>query len=170
MTFQIRVVAIADNGQGQVHDIMSLQRTELKMETLGLTLAEGKSILSEIHRLVVEAQTAECVASHRHCPDCGQPRLSKGHHDLPLRTVFGKVTVASPRLRHCDCRPHETKSFSPLAQVLPERTTPEMLFLETKWASLISYGLTTELCRRSCPWTHRCMHPRSASTSAVWPS
>ena len=84
MTFQIRVVAIADNGQGQVHDIMSLQRTELKMETLGLTLAEGKSILSEIQRLVVEAQTAECVAAYRHCPDCGQPRLSKGHHDLPL--------------------------------------------------------------------------------------
>ena len=54
MTFQIRVVAIADNGPGQVHDILSLQRTELKMETLGLTLAEGKSILSEIQRLVVE--------------------------------------------------------------------------------------------------------------------
>ena len=41
MTFQIRVVAIADNGQGQVHDIMSLRRAELKMETLGLTLAEA---------------------------------------------------------------------------------------------------------------------------------
>ena len=151
MTFQIRVVAIADNGPGQVHDIMSLQRTELKMETLGLTLAEGKSILSEIQRLVVEAQTAECVTAHRHCPDCGQPRLSKGHHDLPLRTVFGKVRVASPRLLHCDCRPHETKSFSPLAQVLPERTTPEMLFLETKWASLMSYGLTTELLQEVLP-------------------
>jgi len=151
MTFQIRVVAIADNSQGRVHDIMSLQRTELKMETLGLTLAEGKSILSEIQRLVVEAQTAECVTAHRHCLDCGQPRLSKGHHNLPLRTVFGKVTVASPRLLHCDCRPHETKSFSPLAQVLPERTTPEMLFLETKWASLMSYGLTTELLQEVLP-------------------
>ena len=121
------------------------------METLGLTLAEGKSILSEIQRLVVEAQTGECMTAHRHCPGCGQPRLSKGYHDLPLRTVFGKVTVASPRLRHCDCRPHETKSFSPLAQVLPERTTPEMLFLETKWASLMSYGLTTELLQEVLP-------------------
>ena len=151
MIFQFRVVTIADNGQEQVDEITSLQRTELKMETLGLTLAEGKSILSEIQRLVVEAQTAECVAAYRHCPDCGQPRLSKGHHDLPLRTVFGKVTVASPRLLHCDCRPHETKSFSPLAQVLPERTTPEMLFLETKWASLMSYGLTTELLQEVLP-------------------
>ncbi|MBV9036972.1 MAG: ISKra4 family transposase [Acidobacteriaceae bacterium] len=151
MTFQIRVVAIADNGQGQVHEITSLQRTELKMETLGLTLVEGKAILSEIQRVVVEAQTAHGVAAHRHCPDCGQARHSKGHHDLSLRTVFGKVTVASPRLLHCDCHPHETKSYSPLAQVLPERTTPELLFLETKWASLMSYGLTAELLEEVLP-------------------
>ena len=44
MTFPIRVVAIADDGQEPVHGITSLQRTELKMETLGLTLAEGKAI------------------------------------------------------------------------------------------------------------------------------
>jgi len=119
MTFPIRVVAIADDGQEPVHGIPSLQRTELQMETLGLTLAEGKAILSAIQRVVVEAQTAPCVAAHRQCSDCGQPRHSQGHHDLPLRTVFGKVTVASPRLLHCDCQSHETKSFSPLAQVLP---------------------------------------------------
>ena len=62
MTFPIRVVAIADNGQEQVHDIRSLQRMELKMETLGLTLAEGKAILREIQRVIVEQQTAHCVA------------------------------------------------------------------------------------------------------------
>jgi hypothetical protein len=139
------VVAINDNGQEQIYDITSLQRTEVKMETLGLTLAEGKTILSAVQRVVVEAQTAQCMAAHRQCSDCGQPRTSKGHHDLPLRTVFGKVTVASPRLLHCDCQPHDTRSFSPLAQVLPERTTPELLFLETKWASLMSYGLTAQL-------------------------
>jgi len=73
MTFPIRVVAMADDGQEQVHGITSLQRTELKMETLGLTLAEGKAILSAIQRVVVEAQTAHCVAAHRQCSNCGQP-------------------------------------------------------------------------------------------------
>jgi len=151
MTFEIRVVAINDNGQEQIHNITSLQRTELKMETLGLTLAEGKTILSAVQHVIVEAQTSQCMAAYRQCSDCGQPRTGKGHHDLPLRTVFGKVTVASPRLLHCDCRPHDTKSFSPLAQVLPERTTPELLFLETKWASLMSYGLTTQLLEEVLP-------------------
>jgi len=63
MTFPIRVVAIADDGQEPVHGIPSLQRTELQMETVGLTLAEGKAILSAIQRVVVEAQTAHCVAA-----------------------------------------------------------------------------------------------------------
>ena len=151
MTFPIHVMAIADNGPEPVHHITSLPRTELKMETLGLTLAEGKAILSAIQRVVVEEQTAHHVAAHRQCPDCGQPRHSKGHHDLPLRTVFGKITVPSPRLQHGDCQPHETKSCSPLAQVLPERTTPERLFLETQWASLMSYGMTTELLQEVLP-------------------
>jgi hypothetical protein len=139
------------HGQEQVHEITSLQRTELKPETLGLSLAEGKAILREIQRIVVEQQTAHCVAAHRLCSDCGQPRHSKGHHDLPMRTVFGKITIQSPRYLHCDCRPHQTKSFSPLAQALPERTTPELLFLETKWSALMSYGLTAELLQEVLP-------------------
>jgi hypothetical protein len=28
--------------------------------------------------------------------------------------------------------------------MLPERTAPELLFLETKWTSLVSYGLTVQ--------------------------
>ena len=38
-----------------------------------------------------------------------------------------------------------------MAQVLPERTTPERLFLETKWASLMSYGMSTELLQEVLP-------------------
>ena len=151
MNLQIRIVAIADNGQQQVYEIASLQRTELKMETLGLTLAEGKTILCEIQRVVVERQVGECLEPYRHCSACGQPQHGKGQHDLPMRTVFGKMTIPSPRIVYCDCQPHETKSFSPLAQLLPERTTPEMLFLETKWSALMSYGVTSDLLQEVLP-------------------
>jgi hypothetical protein len=34
---------------------------------------------------------------------------------------------------------------SGLAELLPDHTTPELLFLETKWASLMSYGMTAKL-------------------------
>jgi len=95
MTFQIRLVAVEDNGQEQVHELTSVQRAELKLETLGLSLAESKAILRDIQRVMVEQQTADWMVAHKCCPACSQPRHSKGHHDLPMRTLFGKITLAS---------------------------------------------------------------------------
>jgi hypothetical protein len=43
------------------------------------------------------------------------------------------------------------KSFSPLASLLPERSALELLYLETKWALLVSYGLTTDLLAEALP-------------------
>ena len=48
-------------------------------------------------------------------------------------------------------RPHQTRTFSPLAEMLPEHTSPELLFLETKWASLMSYGMTSKLLQDVLP-------------------
>ena len=149
--FHIQVVAIADNRQRHTHEIASLERTDLQPETLGLTLAESKALLRELQRVVVQHQVAEFVEAQCRCSACGQPRRSKGCHDLPMRTVFGKITIPSPRFVHCDCQPHEAESFSPLAQALPERTTPELLFLEAKWSALMSYGLTADLLQEALP-------------------
>jgi hypothetical protein len=63
---------------------------------------------------------------------------------LPLLSVFIDNI-------HCTCRPHQTKTFSPLAELLPEHVSPELLFLETKWASLMSYGMTSKLLREVLP-------------------
>jgi hypothetical protein len=52
---------------------------------------------------------------------------------------------------HCACQPHDTLSFSPLAALLPEHTTPELLYLETKWAALTSYGISVKLLQDVLP-------------------
>ena len=156
MIFKLQVVVIADNGHQETCAITSVERENLKPETLGLSLAEGKAILKGIQQIVIERQAATCLVRYRQCLDCGSPRTSKGSHDLSLRTVFGCLKVKSPRLlHHCDCRPHDAKTFSPLADLLPEHTTPELLFLETKWASLMSYGMTTQLLEDVSPWMMR---------------
>jgi hypothetical protein len=51
----------------------------------------------------------------------------------------------SPHLYCCSCQPAPHRSFSPLAELLSERTAAELLYLEAKWASLMSYGLTVDL-------------------------
>jgi len=144
-SFKIQLIATAEDGQEEVREIASLTRDEFTPETVGLSLAEGKTILKDIQQIVIERQVSSFLAAQKLCSACGQWRHSKGYGPLSLRTVFGKVTLQSERLHHCDCQPHTTKTFSPLAELLLERTTPERLFLETKWSSLLSYGLTAEL-------------------------
>ena len=137
--------------QEEVHQVACLEREGVALETLGLTLAEGKAVLKAIQEVMVEKPLTAYVERQRHCPDCGALRPSKGHHEVTLRTAFGNLTVNSPRFYHCACRPGPEKTFSPLAELLPEHTSPELLFLETKWASLVSYGLTADLLKDALP-------------------
>ena len=150
-SFQIQVIIITENGEKEVREIPSLTRGELTPETLGLSLAEGKAILKEIQQIVVAQQVGRFLASQKRCPACSRRRHSKGYGPLSLRTLFGKVSLQSERLYHCDCQPHSTNTFSPLAELLPEHTTPEMLFLETKWSSLLSYDDDEAVGRHAAP-------------------
>ena len=113
MNWKIQVVVIAEDGNQETREIHSIEREDLKPETLGLTLSEGKAILKDIQQIVVQQQIVRGLAPLRPCPDCGQSRRSKGYHELSLRTVFGYVKVKSPRLHHCECGSHETSTFSP---------------------------------------------------------
>jgi hypothetical protein len=92
------------------------------------------------------------LTEHQNCAACGHQLSLKGHHELQLRTVFGKLPIHSPRFRRCACQQEVgPQSFSPLAQLLPERTTPERVYLETLFASLIPYGATAKLLAEVLP-------------------
>jgi hypothetical protein len=98
MICKLQVVTLGEDGRQETGEIACLKRTDLKPETLGLTLAEGKRILKDLQQIMVEGQVASFLLPKRPCPDCGQPRCAKGHHTLSIRTVFGQLTVRSPRL------------------------------------------------------------------------
>jgi hypothetical protein len=68
-----------------------------------------------------------------------------------FRTPFGKLSLDSPQLYRCPCEPPGPKTVSPLAELLPERTSPELVYLETKFAALVSYGLTVKLLQEVLP-------------------
>jgi hypothetical protein len=114
----------------------------LQPEALRLTLAETKALLQCVQRMMVAEQTTAYLEAHRPCPACQAPRRCKGHHELVYRTVVGKLTLPSPRWYACRCQTTERRRFSPLAELLQERTAPELLYLETKFAALMSYGMT----------------------------
>src|SRR6266702_1547539 len=53
----------------------------------------------------------------------------------------GRIPWNTQRLEHCDCTRRKTASFRPLAALLTESVAPELLYMEAKWSSLVSYGL-----------------------------
>jgi hypothetical protein len=154
MKIRIQIVMEAANGETErVEDIAELERSSPQPETLGLTLAESKTLLQGIQQRMVSEQVAEYMAQFNTCPDCGARRTKKGQHTLVYRTLFGKLNLISPRLYDCAChQPHQARhSSSPLATWLEAHSSPELLYLETKFASLMSYGLSIRLLSEVLP-------------------
>ncbi len=170
------------NNEPLVAEVACFERAQLSPETLGLTLAEGKALLAGVQQTLVKAQTNAYVEQHGECPHCGAPYGVKGKHTLTVRTLFGKLKLPSPRYYSCSCcscrscdpchpsNPYQAtfqpnlpqkKSFSPLAMLLPKRTLPEFQYLQTKWAALMSYGLTASMLEEVLPLGKR------VSTAAV---
>lgn len=58
--------------------------------------------------------------------------------------MFGTFKLASPRLCHCRCTRRKTTSWRPLTALLSDSVAPALLFRETKWSSLVSYGMTVD--------------------------
>lgn len=122
-----------------------LEKDCQRLEQLGLSLSDSKEILGTLQRHVLERQAATFVEARRCCPECGRRLGLKGHHNITYRTLFGDVALGSPRLRRCHCASEETTTFSPLTDLLTEHASPELLCLQTKWSSLVSYGMTVKM-------------------------
>jgi hypothetical protein len=82
--------------------------------------------------------------THSQYPDCSARHKAKNYTNRSFRTLFGTFTLPSPRLVHCTCKRRKTASFRPLSALLTESVSPELLFIEAKWSSLASYGLTVK--------------------------
>jgi hypothetical protein len=149
----IQVVFLDDAGEQQdVHEIAGIDRDRLCPAGLGLSLAEAKQITSGIQQILANVQITEWQADQRACPDCRNRRSLKGRHPIVFRTPFGTLRLDSERVRMCPCAKQPKGSVSPLAELLHERVSPEMLYLETKFASLVSYGLTVRLMDEVLPF------------------
>jgi hypothetical protein len=144
MDVRIKVVVVDDDGQEHQHEIATLTRGAACLENVGVTLAESKQMLQALQQILVTQQATAALAQQRACPHCGQPRPLKESGTAPFRTLFGRVEVPNPRWQHCACQPHAQGTFRPLTALLPERTSPELIFLETSWAADASHGSATK--------------------------
>lgn len=165
---KITIQVVIEDGdttpQSGAAKIISLERNveDLRPETLGLKLDEAKEILAEVQTVLATAQATHFLERQCSCPECGTPYQKNGTHQLTFRTLFGTIKLASQRFYTCSCQqartPQHTNkqiSFSPLAKLLPERTAPEFLYLQTKWAAVMSYGRKAQLLEEVLPLEKR---------------
>src|SRR6202046_570814 len=131
MEWTIKLEARSGWGAVETIEVGRLDRhvIGLTADEVGLTLAEGKVLLSELQRLVLQTQMEEYVMCARVCRECLTLRLRRDRRTRTIQTLFGTVEVDAPRISICPCSNEMgfvDLSFSPLAQLFPDRCTPEL--------------------------------------------
>ena len=72
MKYKIQMVTETENGES-VQEIACLEREMPEIpgiESVGITLAEAKTLLLGIQQALVGGQVSEYLERHRNCPDC----------------------------------------------------------------------------------------------------
>ena len=152
MRVQIQLRIVSDDDTVLSEEVIAcFDKGDDQLEEVGLSLEQAKTMLVGAQTSLVAAQAASFLTRHRDCEQCGRHLQSKGRCRLLFRTAFGTVPLVSPRLYRCTCQPTGSKTFSPLTRLFTGHTAPELLYLETHWASLMSFGLTAGLLKDVLP-------------------
>src|SRR5215213_8436738 len=127
MRWRVVLELAGADGTRQVHEIGAGERppTGHTAATLGLGLAESKAILAALQRHLVTAQADEHCRDRRRCDRCGAQRPLKDWRPRRLASLFGVVAVRAPRFDPCWCGVACRRSMTPVAEIMPDRRTPE---------------------------------------------
>jgi len=123
-----------------VREVFTLTREALGPDLVGLHLAEAHELLTALQEVLVPTQISEALAQRRRCAHCGRAYRHKDTKKITLRTLFGTLDVEGPRWISCPCHSAASTSFSPLATTLAEHTTPELVYLQARFAAVMSYA------------------------------
>ncbi len=147
MKISVQVIVDHENGDPTIiKSITTFKREDLTFDTLGLTIEESKLLLKNVQSEFITQQVEQYICNNKACNKCNKIRGIKGHTEIVYRTLYGKTKISNPRLYTCPCsKGNKKKSFSLLSNVLSERISPELQYLQTKWSSLVSYGVTSNI-------------------------
>ena len=141
MKWRVMVELGGVEGTVQLHEISAggCTTAEYSAETLGLSVAEGKMTLAGLQRHVVQAQAEEHCRSRRRCDYCGAQRPLKDFRRRRLTSLYGVVDVRAPRFGPCRCGVASRRTITPVAEIMPDRCTPDHERTLAKMGSLLPY-------------------------------
>ena len=139
MKWRMMVELIGADGTIGVREIGGGAADEYSPRMIGLTLAEGKQVLSRLQHHLVQAQTEDHCHRRRRCPRCGAQRPIKDVRPRRLVSLFGTVEVRAPRFAPCRCAVTVRQTLNPVAEIMPDRCTPEYERLVAKMGAWFPY-------------------------------
>lgn len=137
------------DGSWEMVEVLSLARSVglPPGSGMGLVLAETRQLTTKLQEVVLHEQAQETAAYLSRCRCCSEPLGVKSRRKLTYRTAYGKATLPNPQLysqcSHCGTKFGAAKTFSPMSQALPERTHPQWIWLQSRFASVMSYRMAT---------------------------
>jgi hypothetical protein len=87
-------IAGDDGADGDAIEAAVFDKQAERPEHLGLSIAEGKTLMAAVQQRIVDAQVASWAAQHRCCEACGARRHSKGSSPVVFLTLYGDVRIA----------------------------------------------------------------------------
>ncbi|UUZ62891.1 hypothetical protein LP417_24110 [Polaromonas sp. P1-6] len=112
------------------------------IHTLGLSLAQAKSVLGRLQADIVTKQIQLLSACQRTCKHCGLVRKLKDYHEVHYRSLFGDIVARVPRWRACSCN-----AGGACAEIRKRQRwiSAELEFVQSQLAATIPYAKSAEL-------------------------
>jgi hypothetical protein len=167
-------VSVHRDGDGESVPLATFTRSVdgATVAAFGLSLEEGRHLLKVLQQAVVQSQIRAYDSARRCCRHCGARRQIKDWRGRVVTTSLGEVRVRVPRVVSCLCTPEpldddgvpmdrQRLSECPIHRLIPDRRTPELLYLCAKHGASQPYrvaaGIVSEVTglRRPCHMTVR---------------
>ena len=143
MKWTIRIELTPDGNPPITYEIGTVTRAiaDLSPEEIGLTLEEGQQLLRRIQVQIIASQAHAYALCRRPCVYYGKPKRVKDIRTKCVQTVFGAFRFRGRRYRSCVCRdqPDGCRQESPLGEIIPRRTTPEVRYLFAELGARMPY-------------------------------
>ncbi|EMM7419080.1 TPA: ISKra4 family transposase, partial [Escherichia coli] len=154
MQLTLQIVITDESGSSRTEELMTIQKSGETRNDIGLSVSESKLLLNTVQQSVVQLQADEYTQHHIRCPHCLAARRIKGKQKIRYRTLFGVIPVSGLRVYRCRCEESDTKTVSLLSDWAGDYSHPALKYIETRWASMISYEMTTRLLKDILPVGH----------------
>ena len=140
MKWRVMLELVGPDGTVGVHEVGGRAAVaEYAPQMIGLTLEEGKHLLAALQVHLVQAQAEDHSRRRRRCQRCGAQRPLKDQRSRRLVSLFGTVEVRAPRFTPCRCAVTCRRTLNPVAEIMPDRCTPEYERTVAKMGSLLPY-------------------------------